>query len=49
MGYESIRLDTLPSMVAVRGLDKSLGSMDIEPYQYNPVEGITFVELNLMI
>jgi ribosomal protein S18 acetylase RimI-like enzyme len=47
MGYQSMRLDTLPSMKTARDLYLSLGFKEIEPYRFNPVEGASFMELTL--
>ena len=47
IGYEKMRLDTVPSMQAARRLYASVGFEDIEPYRYNPIDGATFMELDL--
>jgi ribosomal protein S18 acetylase RimI-like enzyme len=46
-GYGLMRLDTLPSMEAARGLYRSLGFEEIEAYRHNPVRGTTFFQLRL--
>jgi ribosomal protein S18 acetylase RimI-like enzyme len=48
IGYARMRLDTVPSMEAARGLYASLGFKEINPYRYNPIEGTVFMELTLV-
>jgi putative acetyltransferase len=46
-GYSLMRLDTMPSMEAARGLYRSLGFEEIEAYRHNPVHGTTYFQLDL--
>ncbi len=47
VGYERMRLDTIPSMKPAITLYESLGFKTIKPYRYNPIEGARFMELVL--
>jgi ribosomal protein S18 acetylase RimI-like enzyme len=47
MGYDYMRLDTVPSMKHANMLYNNLGFKQIAPYRFNPIEGATFFELNL--
>ena len=47
IGYKYMRLDTVPWMKEAIALYRSLGFKEIEPYRYNPIEGATFMELEI--
>jgi ribosomal protein S18 acetylase RimI-like enzyme len=45
--YQTLRLDTIPSMDAARSLYRTLGFKPIPPYRFNPIPGTEFLELQL--
>jgi ribosomal protein S18 acetylase RimI-like enzyme len=47
LGYRSIRLDTLPAMVAAIALYREFGFSDIPPYRDNPFEETIYLEKTL--
>lgn len=47
LGYQWIRLDTLPGMERAQALYERLGFRDVAPYTDNPIAGTRFLELDL--
>jgi ribosomal protein S18 acetylase RimI-like enzyme len=47
LGYEALKLDTLPQMKAAQRLYEDLGFRDTAPYNDNPVGGVRFMALDL--
>ena len=47
LGYERMRLDTVPEMTTAISLYTSAGFYDIEAYRPNPIPGARFLELAL--
>jgi len=48
IGYATMRLDTIGTMVEAIALYRSLGFREIEPYYSNPMSGALFMELDLL-
>lgn len=47
LGYQRIRLDTVPSMKAAIAMYKSMGFYEIPAYRENPVPGTSYMEKSL--
>ena len=47
IGFRYMRLDTFIWMKEAVKLYKSLGFREIQPYTFNPIEGVVFMELEL--
>jgi len=46
-GYKRMRLDTLKRLAEARALYHAMGFAEIEPYVYNPLDDVIYMELEL--
>ena len=49
IGYTLLRLDTLPSMLEARALYQRIGFQETPSYRPNPIEGTTYLALDLTV
>lgn len=47
IGYQEMRLDTVPWMTEAIALYLSIGFIEIKPYRYNPIPGSRYFSLDL--
>jgi carbonic anhydrase len=47
LGYETLKLDTLPAMIDAQRMYAGLGFADTAAYNDNPVDGVRFMALDL--
>ena len=47
LGYETLKLDTLPQLKAAQRMYESLGFRETAPYNDNPLGGVRFLALDL--
>jgi ribosomal protein S18 acetylase RimI-like enzyme len=48
LGFRSMKLDTVYSMVEAIHLYRSMGFTETAPYRYNPLSGVIYFELELL-